>query len=111
MKRTEVVRFIISACSYIRLSQAKTLSNLVAAAMKLTRASLAELGRALANKNGVAIARSNKLSTFFLEILKILSKYISLSCHTIGFLRRGKEQERGELIILCGFVNGVFCYL
>ena len=37
MKRKEVVSFIISACSYLRLSQAKTLSNLVAAAMKLTR--------------------------------------------------------------------------
>lgn len=54
MKRTEVISFIISACSYLRLSQAKTLSNLVAAAMKVTRASLAELGRTLAYQNGVA---------------------------------------------------------
>lgn len=54
MKRTEVVSFIISACSYLRLSQAKTLSNLVAAAMKLTRASLAELGRILAHQSSVA---------------------------------------------------------
>ena len=54
MKRTQVVSFIISACSYLRLSQAKTLSDLVAAAMKLTRASLAELGRALAHQSNVA---------------------------------------------------------
>jgi hypothetical protein len=54
MKSTEVASFIISACSYIRLSQAKTLSDLVAAAMKVTRVSLAELGRTLAHQSGVA---------------------------------------------------------
>jgi len=55
MKRTEVINFVISICSYLRLSQAKTLSELVAAAMKLARAfSLAELGRALSYQNSVA---------------------------------------------------------
>jgi len=54
MKRTEVISFIVSICSYLRLSQAKTLSNLVAAAMKVTRASLADLGRTLAYQNSVA---------------------------------------------------------
>jgi len=53
MKRTEVIGFIISVCSYLRLSQAKTLSSLVPAAMKVTRASLAELGRTLASQNGI----------------------------------------------------------
>jgi len=54
MKRTEVINLIISACSYLRLSQAKTLSELVAAAMTIGRASLAQLGRALSSQNGVA---------------------------------------------------------
>jgi hypothetical protein len=54
MKRKEVINFIISTCSYLRLSQAKTLSDLVVAAMKVTRVSLAELGRTLAHQNGIA---------------------------------------------------------
>lgn len=96
MKRTEVVRFIISACSYIRLSQAKTLSNLVAAAMKLTRASLAELGRALANQNGVAIARSNKLSTFFSGNIKnSFQIYQSLMPHNRVSAPRQRTRKRG----------------
>jgi hypothetical protein len=60
MKRTEVISFIILTCSYLRLSQGKTLSNLVAAAMKVTRASLAELRRALSYQNGVATKHSIK---------------------------------------------------
>jgi len=54
MKRTEVISFIISICSYLRLSQVKTLSDLVAAATKVTRTSLAELGRTLSYQNRVA---------------------------------------------------------
>lgn len=54
MKHKEVIRFIISTCCYLRLSQAKTLSNLVAAAMKVPRASLAQLGRTIAQQNAVA---------------------------------------------------------
>lgn len=54
MKRQQVVNFIGSVCFYLRLSQAKTLSELVAAAMTLARACLAELGRALSYQNGIA---------------------------------------------------------
>jgi len=53
MKRQQIVNFIVSICGYLRLSQAKTLSQLVPAAMKITRASLAELGRTLAEQNGI----------------------------------------------------------
>lgn len=53
MKRQQVIRFISSVCLYLRLSQAKTLSELVAAAMTLSRASLAELGRSISCQNGV----------------------------------------------------------
>jgi len=45
MTNKEVVNFVVSICSYLRLSQAKTLSQLVPAAMKIARASLAEMGR------------------------------------------------------------------
>jgi hypothetical protein len=54
MTSKEVVNFIVSVCSYLRLSQAKTLSQLVSAAMILSRASLAELGRALSYQNDIA---------------------------------------------------------
>ena len=54
MKRPEISEFVCSVCSSLRLSQRKTLSVLVPAAMTLARASLAQLGRALAEQCPVA---------------------------------------------------------
>jgi hypothetical protein len=48
MKRQDISEFVCSVCCSLRGSQAKTLSVLVPAAMTLARASLAQLGRALA---------------------------------------------------------------
>lgn len=50
MRRSEISEFVCSTCSSLRLSQRKTLSVLVPAAMTLARASLAQLGRALAEQ-------------------------------------------------------------
>lgn len=48
MNRTDVVAWVISVCaSCLRLSQAKTLSVLVAAALHVERISLANIGRAM----------------------------------------------------------------
>lgn len=48
MRRTEAIAWVVSVCSScLRLSQAKTLSILVASAMRCQRASLANLGRAM----------------------------------------------------------------
>ena len=55
MKTQQISRFVVSVCSCLRLSQAKTLSVLVPAAMALERASLAQLGRILAVNCGVAV--------------------------------------------------------
>jgi len=55
MKRQQMTGFVLSVCSYLRLSQAKTLSELVPAATTMARASLAQLGRALSYQNGIAI--------------------------------------------------------
>ena len=60
MKRQQISNFIISICGYLRLSQAKTLSQLIPAAMKITRASLAELGRKLAEQNGICTKHYTK---------------------------------------------------
>jgi hypothetical protein len=54
MKRQQAIEFILSVCSYLRFSQAKTLSQLVAAATTIIRISLAELGRALSYQNHIA---------------------------------------------------------
>jgi hypothetical protein len=51
MKRQDISRFLCSVCWSLRLSQAKTLSVLVPAAMTMARASLAQLGRALAGQS------------------------------------------------------------
>ena len=51
MKRQDVSEFVCSVCCSLRRSQAKTLSVLVPAAMTLARASLAQLGRALAGQS------------------------------------------------------------
>ena len=46
MDRTDTVAWVVSVCAvYLRLSQAKTLGNLVAAAVRCRRASLADIGR------------------------------------------------------------------
>jgi Transposase DDE domain len=46
MHRTEAIAWVVSVCSsYLRLSQAKTLSALVASAMRCQRISMANLGR------------------------------------------------------------------
>lgn len=55
MKAQQIRRFVLSVCSCLRLSQAKTLSALVPAAMTLERVSLAQLGRALAGNSGIAV--------------------------------------------------------
>lgn len=47
MRRTDAIAWVVSVCAVsLRLSQAKTLAILVAAAMRVQRASLANLGRA-----------------------------------------------------------------
>jgi hypothetical protein len=54
MKRQQAIEFILSVCSYLRLSQAKTLSQLVTAAITVSRVSLAEIGRMLSCHNNIA---------------------------------------------------------
>lgn len=55
MKREQVIVAVLSFCSSLRLSQSKTLSELVCAATELPRASLAELGRQLARPYNAAV--------------------------------------------------------
>jgi len=54
MDRMEAMCWVMLLCTYLRRSQAKTLSGLVASGLQLARASLAELGRCLSQQNQVA---------------------------------------------------------
>lgn len=54
MNSKDTVPWVMYVCSSLRLSQAKTLSQLVAAAGKMARTSLAELGRCLSTNTRVA---------------------------------------------------------
>jgi len=53
MNRTEAIGLVLSLCSHLRRSQAKTLSQVVPAAMEAERLSLAEVGRRLSRHTGV----------------------------------------------------------
>ena len=55
MKTRQISDFVLSVCSCLRRSHAKTLSILVPAAMTLKRATLAQLGRVLALNSGITI--------------------------------------------------------
>lgn len=51
MRRTEAIAWVVSVCAgCLRLSQAKTLAALVASAMRVERASLANIGRSMIGK-------------------------------------------------------------
>jgi hypothetical protein len=50
MNRMEAIAWTLSVCANLRLSQAKTLSELVAATLHVGRVSLAEIGRQLAGE-------------------------------------------------------------
>jgi len=71
MKRQDISPFVRSVCCSLRRSQAKTLSVLVPAAMTVARASLAQLGRALAGQSNVATKHCIKRVDRFLGNVRI----------------------------------------
>ena len=55
MKRQQIITAVLGFCLSLRLSQSKTLSDLVCAATPLSRVSLAQLGRELARQRNAAV--------------------------------------------------------
>lgn len=53
MNRTRAISWMLTLCTSLRLSQAKTLSELALSACEVVRASLAEVGRRLARRGGL----------------------------------------------------------
>lgn len=93
MKAKETLSFISSVCWYLRLSQAKTLSQLAIAAMQLTRASLAQLGRNLSQQTGIATKHCIKRVDRFIgnhrvepiEAMRGLVEWLARECQKLQF--------------------------
>lgn len=71
MNRLDAVAWIVSFCAPLRLSQAKTLSELAVGACQMARASLAELGRCLAAHSAGAVKHCIKRVDRFLGNARI----------------------------------------
>jgi hypothetical protein len=71
MNRKDAIAWIVSFCASLRLSQSKTLSELASAACSMNRASLAELGRCLADSTSVAVKHCIKRVDRFLSNARI----------------------------------------
>jgi hypothetical protein len=71
MDRMEAIKWLLSVCASLRLSQAKTLSRLAVAACEMQRASLAELGRCLAKSTALAVKHCIKRVDRFLANARI----------------------------------------
>jgi hypothetical protein len=71
MDRKDAIAWMLSLCACLRLSQAKTLSDLSVAACSMGRASLAELGRCLAKTTSVAVKHCIKRVDRFLDNARI----------------------------------------
>lgn len=90
MKTQQISDFVLSVCSCLRLSQAKTFSVLVPAAMTLERVSLAQLGRALAIRSGIAVKHGIKRVDRFIGNSRIEPSEAMRGL--VGWLARPREK-------------------
>src|SRR5262249_36192816 len=95
MNRMEAITWVLSVCTDLRLSQAKTLAHLVAAALHVGRVSLANLGRRLLGE-GTVKSRIQRTWRF------TANERVSVSDGMHGVLRRllGKKRKRPLLVAL-----------
>src|SRR5262249_23953443 len=93
MNRMEAITWVLSVCTDLRLSQAKTLAHLVAAALHVGRVSLANLGRRLLGE-GTVKSRIQRTWRF------TANERVSVSDGMHGVLRRllGKKRKRPLLV-------------
>jgi hypothetical protein len=71
MNRKDAVAWLLSLCAHLRLSQAKTLSELAFAASSMVRTGLADLGRCLAGTTRGAVKHCIKRVDRFLGNLRV----------------------------------------
>lgn len=93
MDRKEAIAWVLSVCIDLRLSQAKTLADLVAAALQVSRVSLSNLGRCLVGDT-TAKARIQRTWRF------TANPRVTVSDGMQGIIRRlaGKKRKKPLLI-------------
>jgi hypothetical protein len=106
MRRNNVLAWVLSVTAYLRLSQSKTLSALVVAALSTARVSLAELGRHL---TGSAAAKHRIQRTWRFTA----NERIEVATAMRGVVRRllKRRRKRPLLVALDWTEVGDFCTL
>jgi DDE family transposase len=106
MRHNDVIAWVLSVTAYLRLSQAKTLSVLVAAALATARISLAELGRHL---TGPAAAKHRIKRTWRFTV----NERIEVATAMRGVVRRLlKRRRKRPLLVAFDWTEvGGFCTL
>jgi hypothetical protein len=94
MDRMDAIAWVLSVCSVLRLSQAKTLSELVGATLSVSRVSLAAIGRALTGPT-VAKHRIKRTWRFVANQRVVISDAMSGLVHRLA-KRYQKLQRRGR---------------
>jgi len=92
MNRTDAIAWVLSVCAALRLSQAKTLADLVAAALGVGRVSLAALGRRMTRPTA-AKHRIKRTWRF------VANRRVEVSTAMAGVIRRLVRRRRKPLIV------------
>ena len=92
MNRTDAIAWVLSVCASLRLSQAKTLADLVAAALGVGRISLAALGRRMA-RPAAAKHRIKRTWRF------VANRRVEVSTAMQGVIARLVKRRRKPLIV------------
>ena len=90
MDRRDAMVWVLSVCTSLRLSQAKTLSVLVAAALAVERVSLATLGRSVGGAGGCGVKHSIKRAWRFIANPRI-EPAVAMSGVVEKLLRKRKK--------------------
>jgi len=103
MDRMEAIAWVLSLCSDLRLSQAKTLSELTAAAMHVGRVSLAAIGRKLTGETATK-HRIKRTWRFVANQRVVISEAMrGVVRHLVKRLKKpqpaGKKRRRPRLIV------------
>lgn len=93
MDRMDAIAWVLSVCSSLRLSQAKTLSDLVAAALSVGRVSLSEIGRQLAGET-LAKSRIQRVYRFTSNTRVIISDVMQ------GVIRQLRKRQRKKPLLV-----------
>jgi hypothetical protein len=98
MRRPEVIAWVLSVCTDLRLSQAKTLADLTAAALPVGRATLSAIGRHLAG-GAAAKHRIKRVWRF------CANPRVEVSTAMAGVIRRLTRRRTKPLLVALDWVD------